>query len=169
MATSKASGSPARKGSGSTKRSSSTKRKSSKAKASATSPVKSVTHDVGLAAVMQRLGVDPSVVETWRSHAQETITTQLKDQVEDFDINDALDRAREYASLSSEKVREISKKNPKAFFSGLAAVLVGAGLIATAAAKSSGSKRSSSTSASSPSASSRKSSRKRSSRKSASS
>lgn len=173
MATSKARGSSARKGSVSTKRSSSTKKRSSSKKARAASPAKSVTHDVGLAAVMERLGVDSSVVETWRDHAKETISSQVKGQLEDFDINDALDRAREYASLSSEKVRAISKKNPKAFFSGLAAVLVGAGLIATAAAKSSGSKKSSSTSgsksASSSNPSSRKSSRKRSSKKSATS
>lgn len=164
MATRKASGSAARKSGGSTKRSSSsTKRKNSSAKRSRTSPAASVTHDVGLAAVMERLGVDSTVVETWRDHAKETITSQIKGQLEDFDINDALDRAREYASLSSEKVREISKKNPKAFFSGLAAVLVGAGLIATAAAKST-SKKSSPAGASTAASSSRKSSRKRSSR-----
>lgn len=172
MATTRTSGSSARKSTGSAKRSTSgTKRKTATTK-SGVSPAASVTHDVGLAAVMERLGVDSSVVETWRNHAKETITSQLRDQVEDFDINDALDRAREYASLSSEKVREISKKNPKAFYSGLAAVLVGAGLIATAAAKASRSKKSSSSSAGSASssgASPRKSSRKRSSRKSASS
>ncbi len=166
MATTRKSGSSARKSSGGAKRTSSTKRSGSTKRGSA-SPAVSVSHDVGLAAVMERLGVDSSVVDTWRTHAKETITSQIKDQVEEFDINDALDRAREYASLSSEKVREISKKNPKAFYSGLAAVLVGAGLIATAAAKSSRSKKTSASSGSS--STSRKSSSKRSSRKSASS
>lgn len=110
--------------------------------------------NAGIAAVLERFGLDASVVDDWRAAAKQTINDKVKDGVEDFDISEAVDRAREYAAMSSEKLKEISRKNPKAFYSGIAAVLVGAGLISAAAAKSGGKRSSGSTSSSSKSSSS---------------
>lgn len=117
-----------------------------------------------LGAVLERFGLDASVVDDWRAAAKQTINDKVRDGVEDFDIAEAVERAREYAAMSAEKLKEISKKNPKAFYSGIAAVLVGAGLISAAAAKSSGTRSSGGSSKASSSSSSSKGGSKKSSR-----
>jgi len=89
----------------------------------------------GLGAVLERMGLDETVVDVWRNQAKGVVTSKINQKVHDFDVEYALDRAREYATMSADTLKNVSRKNPTAFFSGIAAVLVGAGLIAAAASK----------------------------------
>lgn len=81
---------------------------------------------------MQKLGVDESVVDLWREQMKSNVAKKMQSSIEEFDVDDAINMAKRYASMSSEKLKEVSKKNPKAFYGGLAAILVGAGLLAAA-------------------------------------
>jgi hypothetical protein len=86
----------------------------------------------GVAGMLANLGLDEqlinSMVDQWRGQLSETVTHKIQET----DLREAFDKARELTSGSVERVKEFSQKNPKMFYSGLAAILVGAGLLAAA-------------------------------------
>jgi hypothetical protein len=86
-----------------------------------------------LQGTLEKLGIDESVVGLWRAQAKRVVASKIQHSVEDFDVDTAIESAKKYASMSSEKLKEISKTNPKAFYGGIAAILVGASLITAAA------------------------------------
>ena len=94
--------------------------------------------------LLQKLGVDESVIDTWQTQAKRAITQKLESGIDNVDVKDALEKAKEYASMSSDKMKKIAANNPKTFYAGLAAVLVGAGLLTSAVRGGSASKRASS-------------------------
>lgn len=85
-----------------------------------------------LAQMLDRLGISPQILEamadTWKSQ----LSNQVRNKIEETDVREALDKARELAGGSVDRVKDYSRKNPTLFFSGLAAILMGAGLLAAA-------------------------------------
>jgi hypothetical protein len=88
---------------------------------------------VDVKATLQKLGVDDSVIDVWQDQARRALSQKVQTTVDDFDVKDAIDMAKRYASMSSEKLKDVARSNPKKFYSGIAAILVGAGLLAAAA------------------------------------
>jgi len=86
----------------------------------------------GVLGLLQKLGMDE---QHWRTYVSDTVNTKIQD----LDYRDVMDRAKEYASMSGDKLKELSTKNPKMFYSGLAAFILGAGMMANAARTSSSS------------------------------
>lgn len=80
----------------------------------------------GVLGLLQKLGMDE---EHWRTYVSDTVTNK----VQDIDFRDVMERAKEYAAMSGDKLKELSTKNPKMFYSGLAAFILGAGMMASAA------------------------------------
>ncbi len=118
----KKSGTSSRKSSGS---SSSSASKGSKGSSSSTAS--SSKAGVTLAGVLDKVGAD-SVVDVWRDR----VSGPVGKQIEKIDVSEALEKAREYASMSGAAIKKAGGKNPKMFYSGIAAILVGAGLMASA-------------------------------------
>lgn len=73
-----------------------------------------------------------SMVENWKGQLNSKVTSSIQDA----DLKVAYDKARELASGSASKLKTYAKDNPSMVYSGLAAVLVGAGLLAAAAKQS---------------------------------
>ena len=80
----------------------------------------------GVLGLLQKLGMDE---QHWRAYVSDTITNK----VQDVDFRDVMERAKEYASMSGDKLKDLSTKNPRMFYSGLAAFILGAGMMASAA------------------------------------
>lgn len=114
-----------------------TKSKSRRPASAARTPSSASSGKANLKGTLQKLGIDESVVDLWRDQAKLTVSRKVQTSIEEFDVSSAIDMAKKYASMSSEKLKQVSKKNPKSFYSGLAAILVGAGLLAAAARTSS--------------------------------
>ena len=100
--------------------------------ASAPRKAHSTIAEPGARSTLKKLGIDESVVELWRDQAKHSVSQKMQSSIDEFDLQDAIEMAKKYASMSSEKLKEVSKKNPKSFYGGLAAILVGAGLLAAA-------------------------------------
>ena len=90
-----------------------------------------------LKSTLKKLGVDESVVDLWRDQAKRTLSKKAQTSIEDFDVAGAIEAAKKYASMSSSKLKDVSRVSPKAFYGGVAAILFGAGLLAAAARSSS--------------------------------
>ena len=75
--------------------------------------------------LVQNLGLNE---ELWRGY----LGDQLSKKIKDADVKDAAIRVRELAGLSADKIKSASTKNPTMFYSGLAALVLGAGLMAKA-------------------------------------
>lgn len=85
--------------------------------------------ETGIEAVVkliQNLGLNEDL---WRGYLGESLARKVKDT----DLKDAGVKVKEFAGLSAEKIKAASQRNPKLFYSGLAAVVLGAGLMARAA------------------------------------
>jgi hypothetical protein len=80
----------------------------------------------GVLGLLQKLGMDE---EHWRRYVSEAVSNK----VQEVEFRDVMERAKEYASMSGDKLKELSTKNPKMFYSGLAAFILGAGMMASAA------------------------------------
>lgn len=113
------------KKSGTSSRKSSGSSKSGPAKSGSSSATSKA--GVTLAGVLDKIGAD-SMVDVWRDR----VSGPVGKQIEKIDLSEALDKAREYASMSGAAIKKAGGKNPKMFYSGLAAILVGAGLMASA-------------------------------------
>lgn len=92
----------------------------------------------GIKEVLENMKIDESVVEEWRA--------RLGDLGSKVDLKKSLDAAKKLASSSSDAIRKAGGKNPSLFYSGLAAIAVGAGMMTAAhkiGSKKSGGKKSS--------------------------
>lgn len=89
--------------------------------------------DATLTQLLDRLGVSPRMIETMVDTWKSQLSTTVASRIEETDVRDALEKAKIVASGSGEKLKDLSRKNPKLFYSGVAAVLMGAGLLAAAA------------------------------------
>ena len=124
----KKSGTHSRKSSGAS-RSSGAKKGGSKGRSTSAGSASSgsSSSEMSLSGVLDKLGTD-KVVDVWRDR----VSGPVGKQVDKIDLSEALEKAREYASMSGAALKKAGGKNPKMFYSGLAAILVGAGLIASA-------------------------------------
>ena len=113
------------------------KSRSSKSSASSTGAAGGKKEKVNLSGVLEKIGVDESMVEVWRNRLS-GVGEQIGEKV---DLQAALDQARKLATSSADKIKKAGGKNPSLFYSGLAAIVVGAGLM-TAARRGGGSKKS---------------------------
>ena len=82
--------------------------------------------------LLESLGMSPDTLETIAGNWKNQLSSKVTNKIEETDLREAFDRAREVADGSVDSVKKYSKKNPTLFFSGLAAVLMGAGLLAAA-------------------------------------
>lgn len=80
----------------------------------------------GVLGLLQKLGMDD---ENWRRYVSEAVSNK----VQEVEFRDVMERAKEYASMSGDKLKDLSTKNPKMFYGGLAAFILGAGMMASAA------------------------------------
>jgi len=78
------------------------------------------------------LGINSNMLESMVGNWRNQLSSKLTNTIEETDLREAFERAREVTDGSVDRVKEYSKKNPTMFFSGLAAVLMGAGLLAAA-------------------------------------
>jgi hypothetical protein len=87
-----------------------------------------MAEETGLDAVVklvQNLGLNE---ELWRGY----LGDQVSKKIRDTDLKDATVRVKDLAGLSAEKLKDASTRNPRLFYSGLAAIVLGAGLMARA-------------------------------------
>jgi hypothetical protein len=79
----------------------------------------------GIIKLIQNVGMNE---ELWRGYLGDALAKRVKEA----DLKDAASRVRDLASLSADKIKTSSTKNPGLFYAGVAAIVVGAGLVARA-------------------------------------
>ncbi len=83
----------------------------------------------GVLGLLQKLGME-------EDHLRQYVSDTVTNKIQKIDFRDVMERAKEYASMSGDKLKDLSAKNPKMFYSGLAAFILGAGMMASAARRS---------------------------------
>ena len=87
----------------------------------------------GIQGILRKLGIDETLIngmiDNWRKQLTDTVTTTIQET----ELRDAFDKVRHVMGGSAETVKTFSHRNPKLFYSGVTAVMIGAGLIAAAA------------------------------------
>jgi hypothetical protein len=87
----------------------------------------------GIQGILRKLGIDENLIngmiDNWRSQLTQSLTTAIQET----DLRDAFDKVRLVSSGSADVVKNYSQRNPKLFYSGVTAVLIGSALIAAAA------------------------------------
>jgi hypothetical protein len=79
----------------------------------------------GIIKLIQNVGMNEDL---WRGYLGDAVAKRVKEA----DLKDAAVRVRDLASLSAEKIKSSSTRNPGLFYAGVAAIVVGAGLVARA-------------------------------------
>jgi hypothetical protein len=92
----------------------------------------------GIQGVLRKLGIDETLIngmiDNWRKQLTDTVTSTIQET----ELRDAFDKVRHVMGGSAETVKTYSARNPKLFYSGVTAVMIGAGLIAAAARDAAG-------------------------------
>lgn len=87
----------------------------------------------GIQGILRKLGIDENLIngmiDNWRSQLTQSLTTAIQET----DLRDAFDKVRLVSGGSADVVKNYSQRNPKLFYSGVTAVLIGSALIAAAA------------------------------------
>jgi hypothetical protein len=87
----------------------------------------------GIQGILSKLGIDENLIngmiDNWRSQLTQSLTTAIQET----DLRDAFDKVRLVSGGSADVVKNYSQRNPKLFYSGVTAVLIGSALIAAAA------------------------------------
>ena len=78
----------------------------------------------GISEVLKSVNIDESVVQDWRE--------RIRDLGGKVDVKKSLDAAKKLASQSGDAIKKAGGKNPSLFYSGLAAIVVGAGMMTAA-------------------------------------
>ena len=87
----------------------------------------------GVLAVLEKFGVDEGVVNSLMTQWRGQLSEKVSQKIQDGDLVELLDGARDMAKNSGEKIKAYAQSNPAMFYSGVAAILTGAGLLAAAA------------------------------------
>lgn len=87
----------------------------------------------GIQGILRKLGVDENLINGMIDNWRKQLTDSLTHTIQDTDLRDAFDKVRLVSTGSADAVKNYSQRNPKLFYSGVAAVLIGSGLIAAAA------------------------------------
>ena len=87
----------------------------------------------GIKGILSKLGIEENLIngmiDNWRSQLTQSLTTAIQET----DLRDAFDKVRLVSGGSADVVKNYSQRNPKLFYSGVTAVLIGSALIAAAA------------------------------------
>lgn len=97
---------------GSSKKRGGSKRSSAKAKGG------------GISEVLKEISIDEAMVQDWRE--------RLREIGGKVDVKKSLEAAKKLASSSGDAIKKAGGKNPSLFYSGLAAIVVGAGMMTAA-------------------------------------
>lgn len=109
-----------------------TRKKTATSKTSAAKKSSKAKSGKDVVKLLTSLGISPGMLETMAGNWKNQLSSKVTNKIEETDLKEAFERAREVADGSVDSVKKYSKKNPTLFFSGLAAVLMGAGLLAAA-------------------------------------
>jgi len=84
-------------------------------------------------ALLQRVGIDETMVNSLMTQWRGQLSEKVSSRIQEGDLVELLDSAREMAKTSGSKLKTLSQANPGLFYSGVAAIMAGAGLLAAAA------------------------------------
>jgi len=84
-------------------------------------------------ALLQRVGIDETMVNSLMTQWRGQLSEKVSGKIQEGDLVELLDSAREMARTSGSKLKTLSQANPGLFYSGVAAIMAGAGLLAAAA------------------------------------
>jgi len=87
----------------------------------------------GVLALLQKFGIDESVVNSLMTQWRTQLSDKVSSKIQEGDLVELLDSAREMARSSGSKLKTFSQANPAMFYSGVVAIMAGAGLLAAAA------------------------------------
>lgn len=87
----------------------------------------------GVLALLQKFGIDEAVVNSLMTQWRGQLSDKVSQKIQEGDLLELLDSAREMAKNSGSKLKTFSQANPAMFYSGVVAIMAGAGLLAAAA------------------------------------
>jgi hypothetical protein len=87
----------------------------------------------GVLALLQKFGIDEAVVNSLMTQWRSQLSDKVSSKIQEGDLVELLDSAREMAKSSGSKLKTFSQANPAMFYSGVVAIMAGAGLLAAAA------------------------------------
>jgi hypothetical protein len=87
----------------------------------------------GVLALLQRFGVDESAVNSLMTQWRGQLSDKVSQTIQEGDLVELFESAREMAKTSGTKLKTYAQTNPAMFYSGVAAIMAGAGLLAAAA------------------------------------
>jgi hypothetical protein len=87
----------------------------------------------GVLALLQKFGIDEAVVNSLMTQWRGQLSDKVSSKIQEGDLLELLDSAREMAKNSGSKLKNYSQANPAMFYSGVVAIMAGAGLLAAAA------------------------------------
>lgn len=87
----------------------------------------------GVLALLQKFGIDEAVVNSLMTQWRGQLSDKVSQKIQEGDLLELLDSAREMAKNSGSKLKNYSQANPAMFYSGVVAIMAGAGLLAAAA------------------------------------
>lgn len=87
----------------------------------------------GVLALLEKFGIDESAVNSLMTQWRGQLSDKVSQKIQEGDLLELLDSAREMAKSSGSKLKTFSQANPAMFYSGVVAIMAGAGLLAAAA------------------------------------
>lgn len=90
----------------------------------------------GVMNLLSKVGIDESTIQStvhqWRSQ----LGSNVSRQIEEADLRELLDKARDLARTSATRIKSSAQTNPSLFYGGVLALIAGAGLLVSAARQS---------------------------------
>lgn len=87
----------------------------------------------GVLALLRKFGIDEAAVNSLMTQWRGQLSDKVSSKIQEGDLLELLDSAREMAKSSGSKLKSYSQANPAMFYSGVVAIMAGAGLLAAAA------------------------------------
>jgi len=84
-------------------------------------------------ALLEKFGIDETAVNNLMTQWRGQLSDKVSHKIQESDLVELLDSAREMAKTSGSKLKSYSQSNPAMFYSGVVAIMAGAGLLAAAA------------------------------------
>jgi hypothetical protein len=87
----------------------------------------------GVMGLLHKVGIDESTVQSTVQQWRSQLGTNVGKQIEEADLLELLDKARDLARSSATRLKSSAQSNPTMFYGGVVALIAGAGLLAAAA------------------------------------
>ena len=87
----------------------------------------------GVMGLLHKVGIDESTVQSTVQQWRSQLGTNVGKQIEEADLLELLDKARDMARSSATRLKSSAQSNPTMFYGGVLALIAGAGLLAAAA------------------------------------